>query len=116
MRIVDIAAFHVRIPLRKTIRHASHARDATDSLLVRCRLSDGSVGWGEGLPRPYVTGESIDSAVQQFEATNLASQIGGEFDSLTDAISVADRIELDGAPSGARDCSSTERTTPRFSV
>lgn len=61
-RIVEFTAYQVRIPLKKEIKHASYARTATDSLVLRCRLDDGSVGWGEGLPRPYVTGESIDQA------------------------------------------------------
>ncbi|MBC8115957.1 MAG: dipeptide epimerase, partial [Candidatus Saccharimonas sp.] len=46
MRICELAAFHVRIGLRKEIRHASHARNETDSIVVRCRLADGTTGWG----------------------------------------------------------------------
>ena len=53
----------VRIPLRKPVKHASHARTETDNLVVRCVLADGSVGFGEGVPRDYVTGETIDSAI-----------------------------------------------------
>ena len=62
MRVVELTAYHVRIPLKRTIKHASHERTETDNVIVRCVLSDRSEGFGEGLPREYVTGETIDSA------------------------------------------------------
>ena len=57
MRVVELSAHHVRIPLRKPIKHASHSRTETDNLVVRCVLGDGTIGYGEGVPRDYVTGE-----------------------------------------------------------
>lgn len=62
MKIHRLTAFHVPILLKNPVRHASHERSANDTLIVRCVMSDGSTGWGEGLPRTYVTGESIDTA------------------------------------------------------
>jgi len=62
MKIDHIRVIHARIPLKKQIKHASHVRNENDTILVRCLLSDGTIGWGEGLPRPYVTGETIESA------------------------------------------------------
>ena len=40
MKITELTAIHVRIPLRKPIRHASHTRSATDNLVIRCVLED----------------------------------------------------------------------------
>lgn len=94
MRIVELAAFHVRIPLRKRIRHASFARDENDTLLVRCRLDTGHVGWGEGLPRPYVTGESIATAWEQVQRTTWTEQLRETFNDLKGAASLADRLAL----------------------
>ena len=48
MQIHRLTAFHVRIGLRRVVRHASHERSSNDTLLVRCVLRDGSVGWGRG--------------------------------------------------------------------
>ena len=59
VRSIDL--FHVLVPLRKSIKHASFERASSDNLIVRVTLRDGTVGHGEGLPRPYVTGETIDS-------------------------------------------------------
>ena len=61
-KIVELTALLVRIPLRKPIRHASHTRDSTDNIIVRCVLEDGTEGHGEGVPREYVTGETAESA------------------------------------------------------
>lgn len=75
MRIADLTAWIVRLPLRREIKHASATRRESDNLLVRCRLRDGTEGWGEGVPRPYVTGETADGALEQLDATPLAEQL-----------------------------------------
>ena len=104
MRISELSAYHVRIPLRRTIRHASHTRTETDTLIVNCRLSDGTEGWGEGLPRQYVTGETIETVFDVLRATDWGAQLGGGLEGLPDAISLCDRVRLSGVPDGARDC------------
>jgi L-Ala-D/L-Glu epimerase len=75
MKVTELTAFVVRIPLKKRIKHASHTRTETDNVLVRARLDDGSTGWGEGVPREYVTGESAESAVDLLKASDLKSQL-----------------------------------------
>ena len=75
MKVTELTAFVVRIPLKKRIKHASHARTDTDNVLVRVRLNDGSVGWGEGVPREYVTGESADSALDLLKGSDLKGQL-----------------------------------------
>lgn len=110
MRIVELTAYHVRIPLKKRVRHSSFAREENETLLVRCRLDDGQVGWGEGLPRPYVTGETIESAWEQMRSTDWRSQCAGGFGDLRGAMALADAIRLavprGGIPEGfrERDC------------
>ena len=76
MQVQELTAFLVRIPLKKRIKHASHTRTETDNVVVCVKLNDGSVGWGEGVPREYVTGESAESALDLLKATDLKSQFG----------------------------------------
>ena len=104
MRICELAAFHVRIGLRKAIRHASHARSDTDSIVVRCRLADGTTGWGEGLPREYVTGETIDSAWSLLSSADLAGQLAGDIGGLREAIPRLQFFRLPQPPDDAREC------------
>jgi L-alanine-DL-glutamate epimerase-like enolase superfamily enzyme len=104
MHISEISAYHVRIPLKKTIRHASHARSVNETLIVRCRLDDGTEGWGEGLPRPYVTGESIQTAWDQFHTTNLKTQLSGAFSDFNSVIEMIAHFEVLTAGDSHRDC------------
>src|SRR4029079_15250664 len=93
MRIVELEARHVRIALKRKVTHASHVRTDTDNVVVRCVLSDGSVGFGEGVPRDYVTGETIDFALELLRRSDLKSQLTpcSEF---IDAIHLAERFRL----------------------
>ncbi len=54
------------LPMR-TFVHASAVRDVSEAVVVRLKYSDGWVGWGETLPRRYVTGETIDSVIDDLE-------------------------------------------------
>ena len=104
MRISQFTAFHARIALRTKVRHASHQRTENDALLIRCKLEDGTEGWGEGLPRPYVTGETIDSAFEHLRSTNWSSQFGAALTNLPSAVDLCNSFRVgDGAVNG-RDC------------
>lgn len=57
---VELATFPTSF--RVTVRHASATRDATENIIVLVRSASGAVGVGEGCPRRYVTGETVESA------------------------------------------------------
>ena len=50
------------IPFRTSFGHASAQRDRAENVLVLAEDSEGRYGLGEGCPRPYVTGETAESA------------------------------------------------------
>jgi muconate cycloisomerase len=93
VRVAEITAHQVRIPLRREIKHASHVRSETDNVVVRCVLEDGTEGFGEGVPREYVTGETIDSDLALLERTDLRPQLG-RCEDFAAAVALAERIEL----------------------
>jgi muconate cycloisomerase len=103
LKIVALTAFHVRIPLRRRIRHASHTRTETDNLLVRCILADGTEGFGEGVPRDYVTGETIESSVELLRRSDLTSQLEDCRD-FEQALAVVERLRLAPVPGDERGC------------
>ncbi len=103
MKILELTAYHVRIPLRRAIRHASHTRTETDSLVVRCLLDDGTEGYGEGVPRDYVTGETIDSALALLQASSLKEQLEPCPD-FAAAVALAERLRLNPVPGDDRGC------------
>ena len=89
------------IPLRSQVKHASHERTDTHSIVVCCRLDDGTEGWGEGLPRAYVTGETIETASEQFRSTDWPRMLGEPIHDLSQAVALCDRIRLDAvSPAG----------------
>ena len=62
MRIERIDTFRFPVPFKQVFRHASASRAQAENVIVAARSSDGAVGYGEGCPRAYVTGESVASA------------------------------------------------------
>ncbi|HEY6507524.1 MAG TPA: hypothetical protein VIY56_05900, partial [Vicinamibacterales bacterium] len=55
--------FHaLAIPFVVAFRHASAERRETATVWVEARRGP-HVGYGEGCPRPYVTGETVESAL-----------------------------------------------------
>jgi muconate cycloisomerase len=102
-RVVGLRAAIVSLPLRRPIRHASHARTSTDNIIVRCELNDGSIGWGEGVPREYVTGESADSALELLKSTDWKPLTGGCAD-FAAAVRSAESLTLSPVPGDDRQC------------
>lgn len=101
MKIAELTAFVVRIPLRKAIKHASHTRTETDNVIVRCTLDDGTVGYGEGVPRDYVTGETADSAIELLKKSDLAAQLEPCTD-FARTVAMAERLRLAPVPGDQR--------------
>jgi len=60
----NLEVWTYEIPMRVRFEHARAGRSVSTGILVRLELADGSVGWGEGIPRDYVTGETLQSAVR----------------------------------------------------
>ena len=61
-RVARIDVASATLPLRFSFGHALAARKESTNVYVRLTLNDGTVGYGEGVPREYVTGETAESA------------------------------------------------------
>lgn len=103
MKVSELTAYHIRIPLWKPLQHASHTRSSTDNVIVRCVLDDKSEGFGEGVPREYVTGETIDLALDLLRRSDLAGQLEpcGDFAA---AAALAERLRLHPVAGDERGC------------
>jgi L-alanine-DL-glutamate epimerase-like enolase superfamily enzyme len=80
MPIRALELFHVAVPLKTRVTHASHDRTTSDNLVVRVTLDDGTTGYGEGIPRSYVTGETIATTFATLSSFDLARHIGAPGD------------------------------------
>ena len=59
MKILEATSIAVGIPFREQISHQLKARKQTASLVVQVTTVSGTMGYGEGAPRDYVTGETM---------------------------------------------------------
>jgi muconate cycloisomerase len=103
VRLSEVRVYHVRIPLKTTIRHASFVRSYSDNVVVECRLSDGSVGFGEGVPRDYVTGETIETSLSLLRHVDWAGQCS-PVTSFAEAALVLAQFALPKTPGDSRHC------------
>jgi len=72
--IEALTIYRLKIPFRQTFTHATQSRDDSDAIIVKLKGSNGETGYGEALPRPYVTGETTQSMVARVRE-HLAPQI-----------------------------------------
>lgn len=88
MKLTHFDIITVDIPMRQSVRHALAERNVARNILVAAYDETGSVGWGECCPRPYVTGETIDSVKQDLSTTILPQLLGCEPDSFEQTAAV----------------------------
>lgn len=86
------------IPFRTSFAHASAVRSEAENVLVIVVGEDGLVGLGEGCPRPYVTGETYESARVFLEA-HRESLMGIDDLAALRAWIATHQAEIDTAPS-----------------
>jgi L-Ala-D/L-Glu epimerase / N-acetyl-D-glutamate racemase len=60
-RIESLTIYQLRIPFHQAFRHALQSREESDAVIIKITDSDGRSGYGESLPRSYVTGETTET-------------------------------------------------------
>ena len=80
---IDIYA--ADIPFRMHFGHAAKRRTVSESIFVRLETEDGISGFGESLPRQYVTGEDQALVISRLSKVLPSALSGMEFDSFRDA-------------------------------
>jgi muconate cycloisomerase len=78
MRLASATLYPLRLPFVETFRHAAKDRAFSDSVIVALRDETGNVGFGEGIPRPYLTGETQEGMIEQLRSRFWPSIRGRE--------------------------------------
>ncbi|MBI4430473.1 MAG: enolase [Candidatus Omnitrophica bacterium] len=84
MRIRNATFYALKIPFVESFSHSIKTRKFSDSIIAGLTSEDGAVGYGEGVPRSYVTGETVETcldtmknrlwpAVAQIDYSTIAS-------------------------------------------
>ena len=84
MRVRRLVVYRVRVPFMTAFRHARASRAEADNVVVEAVTDAGVSGFGEGVPRDYVTGETPASALDYLGALDL-SFISAGWDSAAEA-------------------------------
>src|SRR5215211_3693602 len=79
--VTELQLFAVDLPFKVAFRHAAAARTTSESLFLRVGLDDGAQGWGESLPRAYVSGERREDAFTLLRDSILPALLGRTFQS-----------------------------------
>ncbi len=98
-RISAYSLHAVELPFRGKFEHAATSRESSSSLFLQLTLDNGVTGWGEALPRTYVTGESQKSTCAMLAEAILPKLLGMEFASFAELTHFL--VHCDGmAPAG----------------
>jgi L-Ala-D/L-Glu epimerase len=100
--VTELRLFAVDLPFKVTFKHAAAARTTSESLFLRARLDDGTQGWGESLPRAYVSGEDRDNAFALLKDTVLPALVGRSFPSLRDVVAFLEKCDGKAPPEWVR--------------
>jgi L-Ala-D/L-Glu epimerase / N-acetyl-D-glutamate racemase len=96
--ITSLHVYAVDLPFRTTFRHSAASRRTSESLFLRARLDTGAEGWGECLPRAYVSGETREDAFALLRDALLPGLLGQSFASLGDVTSFLEKCDGKAPP------------------
>lgn len=74
-KISEIEIFKANLPFKHSFKHSLKSRFDSESVFVKILLDNGVAGFGESLPRSYVTGNTQDSALK--DLNGFASRLIG---------------------------------------
>jgi L-Ala-D/L-Glu epimerase len=96
--VTQLDLFAVDLPFKVAVRHAAATRTTSDSLFLRVGLDNGAEGWGESLPRAYVSGETREQAFTLLRDAILPALVGRSFRSLSEAVSFLEKCDGKAPP------------------
>ena len=96
MRISSVELQNIRVPFRGRFQHSRAGRAHADAVIVTLKSDAGGAGYGEIIPRPYVTGESIEDVLSTTGPRMADRLCGTSFASQEEAIEWC-REGLDGS-------------------
>ncbi|MBX9568754.1 MAG: dipeptide epimerase [Candidatus Obscuribacterales bacterium] len=108
MKIRSLETFKITLPFRFSFGHSLASRSESQNLLVKITLDNGITGWGEGVPRDYVTGETIDNAEEnvllRYSPEIIGLRLDNPFELIKNLKSAFERLGLRKTANGASWC------------
>lgn len=113
MKINSIKAFAIKIPFRFSFGHSLASRNSSTNVIVRVDVEDAAtgrraIGYGESVPRDYVTGETTEGAIKAINSEYAPRIAALSFNSPLDAMAKLEEtfksLSLTDKPKGASWC------------
>ena len=82
MKIVGASIYALKIPFVESFGHSLSDRFHADSVIVKIITDSAVAGFGEGVPRPYVTGETRDTCVDHIAMRLLPRLLGTRLENI----------------------------------
>jgi muconate cycloisomerase len=79
MQVESFRLHRIQIPFKAAVEHARRGRTGTDAVIVALREAGGLEGFGEILPRDYVTGETVEAVLDGLGPAMGARFVGQRF-------------------------------------
>lgn len=93
MKIKQCRVRLLHIPFVVVFKHSTKSRSDVDTVLVEVELESGEIGYGECLPRDYVTGETVESVTNSLVNKVFPNVTGLELSDHLQAISFLENFE-----------------------
>ena len=91
-KISHVEIFKTNLPFKYSFKHSLKSRSDSESIFVRISLDNGTAGFGESLPRSYVTGNTQDSVFK--DLTSFSKKlIGTRLDDNDESIDLIKNLE-----------------------
>ena len=87
-----IRAYELSIPLRTSVTHAASQRAVSEPIVVSVEMRNGRTGYGETLPRSYVTGESNRSVIDAMETVFVPALLSFHPASFPEALELVEAL------------------------
>jgi L-Ala-D/L-Glu epimerase len=90
MKILDLSLYIVELPFRFAFNHNLAKRSSSHNLIVKATIETEkgiSTGYGEGIPREYVTGETIEQSIRYLNEKYFPKFKNKEFSNTADLVS-----------------------------
>jgi L-alanine-DL-glutamate epimerase-like enolase superfamily enzyme len=76
MKFTSACIYPLNLPFSETFSHSQTERNHSDSIILKLTDESGCSGFGEGVPRPYVTGETRERSVEYIRTALLPRILG----------------------------------------
>ncbi len=95
--ISSVEVLSAHLPFRFSFGHALAERRSSTNVYAKVTLSDGSTGFGEGVPRDYVTGETCEAALATLCNRYAPALVGRKLDSEERVVHALDSVAAGAA-------------------